>query len=178
MGWTRLPKRSGEREHFAHSTDHAEESFTRLTRALEARARCGVALNASGAPSTRLFVRSGRPEGLAYDSDGAAEPEGLPDDPNGADAADEYLVTTNVQRAVSGGATPLGEAQFLLDRKEGRYLASAEVGGHWIGISKVLLTLILAQGRDAIITGVPPEIVEILHLTSPELVDEWGQILN
>jgi hypothetical protein len=60
--------------------------------------------------------------------------------------------------------------QILTDRNEGRFLASAESGGKWFGISKNILTLCTSQGRDALMTRVPSSVIEVLALTCPRLV--------
>ena len=73
-------------------------------------------------------------------------------------------------RALSTGATAFPRGRFVNDRNEGRFLASAESGGKWFGLSKVVLTLCTSQGKDALLTGVPPAVVDVLHLTCPGLV--------
>ena len=145
VGWVRLPRRVGEREHFDHSAQHAAESQARLTRALETRAHGGRAPNASTVRAGRLVVVPAPASPRDVSAPGPAD--SVP--------AGEYFVTTDVQRAVSGGATALTKDQLLLDRKEGRYLASAEIDGHWVGISKVILTRIIGQGQDALMADVP-----------------------
>jgi len=59
---------------------------------------------------------------------------------------------------------------MLSDRREGRFLASCETDGNWFAISKILLTALTSQGRDALITGSPPAAIDILRLTCPGLV--------
>jgi hypothetical protein len=56
------------------------------------------------------------------------------------------------------------------DRNEARFLASAETGGKWFGVSKIVLTVCTGQGHDALITDVPPPVVDVLRLTCPELL--------
>src|SRR4029078_8572253 len=103
-------------------------------------------LNASSLPDARLFVV---PESIdAPSSPANAIPER-------AVSAQEHCVTSDVKRALATGATAFPKGQILLDRKEGRFLASVEVDGKWFGVSKVLLTACTAQGRHALITGVP-----------------------
>jgi len=92
---------------------------------------------------------------------------GLPD---GIVAAQEHCVTSDLQRALATGATAFPRGQIVTDRNEGRFLASAETDGKWFGISKVVLTLCTSQGQDALITGVPPAVVDLLRLTCPGLV--------
>jgi hypothetical protein len=53
---------------------------------------------------------------------------------------------------------------MALDRAEARFLASAEIDGQWFGVSKLLLTMLLAQGRDAVLTDIPAPLVEMLRL--------------
>jgi hypothetical protein len=79
-------------------------------------------------------------------------------------------VTSDLPRALASGATAFPKSQIVLDRKEGRFLASAEVDGKWFGVSKVLLTACLCQGRNALVTDVPDPVIEVLRLTCPELL--------
>ena len=79
-------------------------------------------------------------------------------------------MTSDVRLALATGATAFPRAQFTGDRSEGRFLASAESGGYWFGVAKVVLTARLAQGQDAVLTGVPPAVSNILALTCPNLV--------
>jgi hypothetical protein len=159
-GWARLPRRVGEREHFDHSAEYAAQNFRRLIRALEARRIGGRALNASDRPDARVFVMS-RGSGVE-----AAVPPGVP---AGCVVADEYCFATDEAR-VEAGATVWPKDQLLKDRAEGRYLASAESDGCWVGLSKVTLTRITGQGHDALFTAVPQSLAEILRLTCPGLV--------
>ena len=90
--------------------------------------------------------------------------------PEGTVLAQEQCVTSDFQRALSTGATAFPRGQIAIDRNEGRFLASAELDGKWFGISKVVLTLYTGQGKDALITGVPPPVADTLRLTCPGLV--------
>ena len=123
--------------------------FARTTDALSARARYKDRANASDVPDARLFVDAA---------------------PDGTALAQEHCVTSDHAWALSSGATAFPRGQILIDRNEGRFLASAESGGKWFGIAKVVLTLFTSQGRDALVTGVPPPVVETLRLTCPGLV--------
>ena len=93
----------------------------------------------AGDPDARLFVESA---------------------PEGTVAAQEHCVTSDFQRALATGAHRVPEGQIVIDRNEGRFLASANEDGNWFGISKVILTLRTSQGQDALLTGVPPSVVD------------------
>jgi hypothetical protein len=56
------------------------------------------------------------------------------------------------------------------DRNEARFLASVEAGTGWFGVSKVIVTLLSGQGRDAVLTHVPPAAADRLRLAGPDLV--------
>jgi hypothetical protein len=155
-GWERLPIRTGEREHFEHSIDWAQQIFSRVTSALEARAKRPRAPNASDHPAARLFVS------LRSTPSESAETHGLPER---AASAQEYCFTSDMPRAVSTGAMFQPAQQMLDDRNEGRFLASAEGSGHSFGVSKLILTLFLSRGQDVRIVDVPKEIAEVLSLT-------------
>jgi len=160
-GWKGLPKPSGERRHFEHSIEWAGQVFERTMLALEARA-CHVAEpNASNLRAGRLFVV---PESRTLES----LPEGFL--PGGIVRAQEHCITSDVTHAFSTEATAFPRSQMLTDRNEGRYLASAESAGKWFAVTKVVLTACLNQGKDALVTGVPQPVVEILRLTCPAAV--------
>jgi hypothetical protein len=158
-GWAALPRREGEREHFDHSVEFATQVFAGLMGALDARATHPTRPNASGRHDARLFVVP-RSDVHAH-PDAALAP--------GIVRADDYRLTTDMKRALSGG-TYRSVTEMQTDRQEGRFLASIETGGTWIGISKVLLTLVTSQGKDALMTDVPPAVVEVMHLTCPGLI--------
>jgi hypothetical protein len=104
-----------------------------------------------------------------------AEPdlaEALPEGtlPGGIAPADEHCYTSNLKRALSGTMTAVPANQMLIDRNEGRFLASGESGGEWFAVSKVILTLFTSQGKDALISGVAPRVIEVLRLTCPGLI--------
>jgi hypothetical protein len=161
LGWEQLPRREDEREHFDHSIEWAELIFKRLTDALRARASHEAAPNASNVAGGRLFI-------LSESQAGESLPEGFL--PEGIVAAQEHLVTSDLQRALSIGATAFPRSQIASDRKEARFLASVESEGKWFGISKVVLTACTSQGKDALITGVPSRVIEVLRLTAADLL--------
>jgi hypothetical protein len=68
------------------------------------------------------------------------------------------------------GTTAFPKNQILSDRNEGRFLASAEIDGKSFGLSKTILTQLTGQGRDALITDVPEQLLEVLRLTCAGLV--------
>lgn len=159
--WSELPKREGERDHFYHSAEFATQTFARLLEALNARALRTSDVNASNHPDARLYV-------VAASESVEALPKGsVPDD---IARAEDHCYTSNLNRALSGSMTAVRKEQMLIDRNEGRFLASAESGGEWFAISKVILTLFTSQGRDALISGVPSDVIEVLRLTCPGLI--------
>jgi hypothetical protein len=147
-GWKARQTTEGARNPVDYSAGWAAQMFDRTMRALAARARHKDRANASGVPDARLFIESA---------------------PEGTVRAQEHCVTSDLQRALATGATAFPKGQILRDRNEGRFLASADEDGKWFGISKVILTLCTSQGEDALLTGVPPSVVDTLRLTCPEL---------
>jgi hypothetical protein len=160
-GWKRLPTRQGERKHFDHSAEWAEQMWERVVNALDARARRTTPANASSRPDGRLFVV---PEAGSLEacSDGTAPGEIV--------SAQEYCFTSDLKLALSGATTAVPKKLFLTDRNEGRFLASAESDGKWFGISKVILSVITGQGKDALVSGVPAAAIDALRLTCPGLL--------
>jgi hypothetical protein len=158
--WADLPNWQGQQP-IEYSADRAAVTFERTMRALHARAN-NPAPNASSVATCRLFVV---PEALST--------EDLPGGfiPDGIVRAQEHLVTSDVAHALASGATAFPRSQIASDRREGRFLASAEVSGRWFGVSKVVLTACVGQGKDALITGVPAPLLDVLRLTCPELVE-------
>jgi hypothetical protein len=154
--WAKLPTREGEREHFEHSAEWAQQMFARLTSALDARARKPRDLNASNTRSAQVFVSASTAREV---------------DP-GAVAAQDHLVTSDIDRAHANGMMVLPKSQIVRDRQEGRFLASAVVDGHWVGLSKVLLTVLTSRGLDTTLTAVPPPLVNVLRVTCPDLIRE------
>lgn len=159
-GWQRLPRRSGENEHFDYSTDFANQLFTWVTQALDARAERPAEANASARRSSRIFVPV-----AAVPVGHAAAPA-----PEGATPADEYQLDADPVRATETGATSWPADQLRTDRREGRLLASTEVNGAWVGISKILLTKVIGEGHDGALARVPPVIATRLELTCPGLL--------
>jgi hypothetical protein len=159
--WQALSRPEGGREHFDHSAAWAAQMFDATTNALAARARDAARANASDVADARLFVVLERHAG-----------EPVPDRaaPDGIVTAQEHCVTSDLQRALASGATAFPRGRIVNDRNEARFLASAETGGQWFGVSKVLLTLFTSQGRDALLTGVPRAVVDVLLLTCPGLI--------
>jgi hypothetical protein len=134
-----------------YSDAWAAQMFDRTTSALAARARHPDRANASDVADARLFLESA---------------------PDGTRPAQEHCLTSDLQLALATGATAFPRGQIVNDRNEGRFLASADVNGKWFGISKVILTLCTSQGQDALLTGVPPLVVDRLRLTCPGLVGD------
>ena len=148
--WEALPRRPGERAHFDHSEGAAAESQSRVTAALEARASYPIRPNASERRDARVFVRT----------------ESLP----GVALADDYCVTSDATQARPDGPALYPKDQLIVDRNEGRYLASVQSGDEWFGISKVILTSFTSQGTDAVLTAVPEGAIDVLRLTCPGIM--------
>jgi hypothetical protein len=146
--WQQLPRRAGEGEHFEHSIDRARQMFARAMNALDAQVE--------NVRPARLFVI---PESRNVDP------------PDGAVSAQEHCITSDLQRALATGATAFPKSQILLDRREARFLASADCGGTWFGVSKSVLTAYASRGKDAYIQDIPPAIVDILRATCSGLVE-------
>ena len=79
-------------------------------------------------------------------------------------------VSSDVKRALTNGTTAFPRSQILRDRNEGRFLASDETEGRWFGVSKTILTEVIAQGSDALIVDLPGRVVDVLRVTCPGLV--------
>jgi hypothetical protein len=158
--WQRLPKGEGERDPFEHSTEWAGQMFARLVTGLNARTARPTALNASSTPDATLYVV---PSGVLV------EPLGDNALPAGIVSAQEHCLTSDPALS-QFGATVLSRSRLAADRSEGRFLASANVGGDWFGIGKAALTMCTSQGHDALMRDVPPRVVEVLRVVCPELV--------
>ena len=152
--WAKLPTKEGEREHFEHSAEWAQQMFARLTCALGNRAGRPDEPNASTVPSARVFISPAGPSG-------AGEPV----------AAQEHCVTSDARFAESSGMTARTPSARWWNRQEGRFLASAIVNGQWCGISKVVLSTNQQSGPRRHPDGrVPRTLESILRLTCPALV--------
>jgi hypothetical protein len=159
--WERLPKREGEPNPFEHSTEWAAQMYARLAGALEARAARPAEPNASRFRKSCLHVV---PRGLAID----LLPNGVL--PAGIVSAQEHCLTSDVTRARLTGATVLPADRLSADRAEGRLLACEMSEGAWVGVSKVPLTLLTSQGKDALITDLPPGVIDVLRVACPDLL--------
>lgn len=159
VGAAALPTPQGQQP-IEYSHAWADRMFARTMDALRARAH-QAGPNVSGVATSRLYVA---PEAVAS----AAMPEGFL--PRGIVPAQEHLVMSDLGRALASGATAFPKSQIASDRREGRFLASAECGGTWFGVSKTVLTECIAQGKDALITGVPSPLIDVLPLTCGEIV--------
>jgi len=160
-GRGRLEDKRARAEHFDHSVEWAEQIFTRMTSALHARAARTHEPNASDFANARLFVVP-ESDGDAPVQDGAR--------PAGIVPAQEHFVTSDFKRALASGATAFPRTQIVTDRNEGRFLASVERDGKWFAVSKVILTMCTSQGKDALVTSVPPRVIDVLRLTCPGLI--------
>jgi hypothetical protein len=165
-GWEALPRRAGEREHFDHSAEVAADSHARLLAALAARALYPMRPNASARASARLWVVTESASTEVVSSERV---------PDGAVPVEEYCVTSDLTRTSSGAAVFYTRDQLMVDRKEARFLASAESHDEWFAISKAVLTLFTAQGTDTVARGVPTAVVDVLRLTCPEVLTVSGR---
>jgi hypothetical protein len=159
--WERLPTREGEPAPFEHSDEWAARMYTRLADALGGRAARPVEPNASSYLTSRLYVV---PRGVAIDSLTRGTL------PAGIKTAQEHCLTSDVTRARATGATTLPADRLVADRAEGRLLACAYSETAWFGVSKVPLTLFLSHGEDALITDVPPGVIDVMRSQFPELI--------
>jgi hypothetical protein len=64
---------------------------------------------------------------------------------------------------------PVTSIQSSGERLEGRYVVSYQTPGGWVGVSKAVLTEVLADGHDAQIVGLPREAAATLKLMCPNL---------
>jgi hypothetical protein len=159
--WERLPKGEGERAPFEHATEWATQIYQRTAAALQARAARPAELNVSKFGVSSLYVV---PRGVAVDSlSESAFPAGIV-------SAQEHCLTSDAERARETGATAFPFGRFAADRSEGRFFACALSDGQWFGVSKVPLTLCTSQGKDALLTDVPPAVLDVLRMTCPEHV--------
>ncbi len=155
--WQQPPAKDGERERFEHSLEWAGQVIERTRTALQELARRQTAHAICAVPAGRLFVSADSRDATVTRSD---LPEGIV-------SAQEHCITSDLQRALATGGTAFPRSQILLDRKEGRFLASVEVDGKWFAVSKALLTACICQG---LITDVPVSVVGTLQLTCQDLL--------
>jgi hypothetical protein len=155
-----LPKRPGEQDHFYHSAEFAAQIFARLVAALDVRSTRSSDANASSRTDARIYIST--------ESEQAAR--SCADLPPGIASANEYCFTSSADRTSSRRWHSLPISQILLDRNEGRYLASAECSGEWFAISKFILTLFICQSTSVLLSDVPAKLVEILLVTCPHLI--------
>jgi hypothetical protein len=95
--------------------------------------------------------------------------------PAGIVRSQEHCLTSDPAVARSTGATWLASDRLFADRAEGRLLACENSGGAWFGVSKVPLTLYTSQGKDAMITDVPPDVIDVLRQVCLDLVLVVGE---
>jgi hypothetical protein len=156
LAWTKAWKTgrraSGELAILEYSDEFAAQIYERMMGALRGRSALGHGRDGSQRPRGRLFVlpKSVEVESLA---------DGLM--PEGIVPAQEFVRST---------ADGYAMKNIDHDRREGRCLVSYESDGEWVAISKSVLTYIMGQGKDALITDSPPRAVEVLRLTCPGVV--------
>ena len=145
-GWRKLPHLTRDVEtQFDYPQAFAEEIFARLERALRTRSAGADSAAATG----HLFI----------DSTVAI-----------ADLPLHYITSSDRELVAAHKAEPGDEPHVVSDRREGRCVVSYQTSGGWVAISKTLLTDILGAGRNAKITGLPPDAAAVLQLTCPGLV--------
>jgi hypothetical protein len=155
-GWRKLPHLKREVEQlFEYPQQFAEDIFDRIEHALRKRVSGGES-NAV-VQTGRLFILAG--EDLQADSKAS-----LPDLPV------RYIGSSDMQLVAAHKADAHEEPHLLSDRREGRCLLSYKTPGGWVAMTKDILTEVLGEGRDVKIAGLPPEAVEVLKLTCPNLV--------
>ena len=154
-GWRRLPHVPHEvLKLFAYPQQFAEEVFARIERALRKRAGGAEAAVQNG----RLYVlRGDLPE---LDPRAASIPE-LPV---------QFVVSSDRQLVAANKAVACDETQLLHSRVEGELIVSYRTSNGWVGITKDVLTEVLAAGRDARIAGLPGPAAEVAKLMCPQLV--------
>ena len=147
--WKSAFHEGGERAILEYSQEFAEQIYRRLRETLHA---LTTPDDRPRLPAGRLFVV---PSPVAAGSLGdSVLPEGVV-------PADEF---------VYGTADQDGTYDIAFDRKEGRCLVSWETDGEWLAVSKSILTYVMGQGKDALVTGIAPEAIEVLRLTCPGVV--------
>jgi hypothetical protein len=145
-GWRRLPhlQRNVESQ-FDYPQQFAEDISARIEQALHRRA----AGDTSAASTGRVVI------------DSTVNAPALPI---------RYVTSSDRELVAAHKAEYAEEPQLVSDRREGRCVVSYRTAGGWVAISKAILTDILGTGRDATITGLPPEAARVLELTCPGLV--------
>ncbi|HEX5107266.1 MAG TPA: hypothetical protein VFV95_02410 [Vicinamibacterales bacterium] len=156
-GWRKLPHLKPEvAALFEYPQQFAEELFNRIESALRTRVS-GDDANAGGRIG-RLFVVPGN--GLQADSQGSMIP----------DLPVRYICSSDRQIVAAGKAEFSDEAHLSSERQEGKYVLSYQTSGGWVGITKNILTEILAAGLDVKIVGLPATAAGVLQLMCPSLV--------
>ena len=152
LAWTTAWKSAfhagGERAILEYSHEFADQIDRRLRNALHAL----TTPEDQPLPAGRVFVV---PSSVAV----GALPHGVL--PEGVVPAQEF---------VYGTADQNGEHDIAFDRREGRCLVSYEADGEWLAVSKSVLTYVIGQGQDALITDIDPKGIEVLRLTCPGVV--------
>jgi hypothetical protein len=146
--WKSAFHEGGERAILEYSQEFAEQIHQRLVAALDALTTDDQPRPRSG----RLFVAPASVDIGALPR--ATVPEGVV-------PADEFVYSTTDQDH---------DHDLAFDRKEGRCLVSWQADGGWVALSKSLLTYVMAQGQDALVTNIAPEAIDVLRLTCPGVV--------
>ena len=79
-------------------------------------------------------------------------------------------MSSDRQLVAANKAVACDETQLLHSRVEGELIVSYRTSNGWVGITKDVLTEVLAAGRDARIAGLPGPAAEVAKLMCPQLV--------
>ena len=156
-GWRKLPHIPREVEAlFDYPQPFAEAVFERVEQALRRRA-AGDEAN-GGVRTGRLFIVPGEHQ------EADSRMSRIPDLPV------RYVLSSDIQLVAAQKAHHCDEPRLLEDRREGKFVLSYPTPGGWVAFTKAILTEVLGAGRDAKMSGLPPEAVAGLELTCPDLV--------
>jgi hypothetical protein len=159
-GWRKLPHLGRDLERlFEYPQQFAEHVFARIEQALRTRARNGA--RRAEQRTGRLLVVSGT-------------------EPPGSHLHAPALPLHDIRSSDAGlvaaaRAESQAESALLGDRREGRHVISYRTTGGWLGISKDLLTDVLAAGQDATVS-LPADATARLLLMCPTLVTVAGSV--
>ncbi|HLI85817.1 MAG TPA: hypothetical protein VKV17_18020 [Bryobacteraceae bacterium] len=150
-GWRRLPHVAPEAQRqYDYPQQFAEEIYSRIGQELRR--------DSAGSGTGRLYIVPGD------NPDTDSKASSIPELPAG------YFRSSDTQLVEARQAEPCDREQLLAERQEGHFLVSCETPGGWTALKKSLLTEVLAAGRDARITGLPPAAAQVLRLMCADLV--------
>ena len=153
-GWRQLPHLSADViRMFEYPQQFAEDIFSRLEQALRERASKP---EETVARAGRLFISSD------HSREGSETPQ-IPELPA------RFVETSDMQLAATHMADYRDEPHLLRERHEGKYLFSYKAPGGWVGVTKDILTEVLAAGDEASMTGIPQQAANALTVLYPTL---------